>query len=304
MLALLLIPPLLKAKAKLDATEQNMNKTEVPDQGESAGPSSLPTVTLDSLQKATSTSQVSVTSINPHEYHDVIQTSEDTCNTKFLDKSSNDVSNSPRQKRWAINQSEKGDAYNPDADLVENVLEMILHDATGDTNPQPLTKDLLRQLLMFYGEIDMANDEELLDEMILAAYDSASEDIERNPIMLDKYTFAKALTNDVSLYNIDNENEVTTNYYDVFQTTMPNATSKPHLTEEDENLQPINTVWTYPSIDYTADTFRSKSFVILLWYVEFFFVLHVLHYEYDPSSPGNSFNHQGNVDLELLWLHV
>ena len=283
-LALLLIPSLLKAKAKLNSFGQNGTAAENPDQVTPQTPNERNNSLEDSAR----------------------QISEETNNISFVDKSSHSAPDTPKSPRWAIRQSEKGDAHSPDADLIENVLEMMLHDATGNINPQPLTKDLLKQLLLFYGEVDKADNDTLLDEMILAASDGAAEDLEGNPIMLDKYAFAKALTNDVGLYNIENENKATTNYFDVFQSDGPSDSSKTQSEEgHDEGSKTVNTVWTFPSIDYTADTFRSKSFVILLWCVELntyylnrSYPLTQIHVDISSST------FKGHVDPELFCIHV
>ena len=212
-------------------------------------------------------------------------TSEATMNATHLE--------SPQRQlpRWTKFHREKGDKLWPDSDLIESVLGMILHDATGDPNPQPLSKELLRQILNFYGEEESAEDEVFLEHMIMAAAPSkttsttetASEsigiiDVEGEPILFDKYAFARALTHDIQNYNISNENHVTTNYYDVFQSYcstkegemkkrpfMRNNVKTVQMTNSEGNIRPVQRVFTFPSIDYTADTFRSKGFVILLW---------------------------------------
>ncbi|KAL7553368.1 hypothetical protein ACHAWF_016652 [Thalassiosira exigua] len=176
----------------------------------------------------------------------------------------------------------KGDKRPPDADLIDNVLRMMMHDATGDPNPRPLTKDLVRQLLCFYGEEEIAEDERLLDEMMMAATSSippgTTPDVEE-PALFDQHAFVRALTHDVQQYNVDNENHLTTNYYDVFQTCYSTKErGKKNLLDrlinpmktleaggEGTDIRPVRRVFTFPSIDYTADTFRSKGFVVLLW---------------------------------------
>jgi hypothetical protein len=272
LLALLLIPALLKAKVKLGECNAskgmnviNTENSEHSEQGQSfvtALEDSTPPSHEESIQQATN--EVSNTPAQ--------STSEEIHHLAFPISNNplyENTPNVPRPKRWTINQSEKGDAHSPDSDLLENVLEMMIHDATGKVTPQPLTKELLRQLLMFYGEVDMAEDDALLDEMILAASHGAPEDLEGNPILLDKFTFARALTHDVGLYNIENEDRTTTNFYDVFHTSTANLNEKgdpqPTIEPGDHSVQPVTSVFTFPSIDYTADTFRSKSFVILLW---------------------------------------
>ena len=165
-------------------------------------------------------------------------------------------SNTIRRESGTCLHSQKGDTRWPDGDIVDNVLRMMLHDATGDSTLQPLTKELVRQILRFYGEVEASNNEQLLDAMLLAATPEATADIEGEPILLDQYSFAHALTHDVQHYNVGFENRLTTNFQDVFSG------------EDDEDIKKgnsVKTVRTFSSIDYTADTFRSKSYVVILW---------------------------------------
>jgi hypothetical protein len=267
-LALLLIPALLKAKSKLEERQIN---THIDVEFSS----------MSSFRTALENSQIASESVlqTPDEARapedQIVQTPEKASHLKLASMIGR--SSGPRTKRWTVNQSEKGDAHSPDAGLIEDVLEMILHDVTGNTEPQPLTKELLKQILVFYGEIDMADDDDLMNEMIAAAYGGESQDIEGKQLMLDKYTFARALTADVELYNIENENSVTTNFYDVYGSNVPQSSEE----GEDDSVQRANTVWTFPSIDYTADTFRSKSFVILLWVT---WIISYFAYMSDPEG--------------------
>ncbi|KAL7506893.1 hypothetical protein ACHAXN_004107 [Cyclotella atomus] len=250
-LALLLIPALLKAKTKLEEYRiKGHNDVE------SSCMSSFCTAFENSQMASESVLQTPDLESSLREDNIFHGDATHSSLASMLGRSTG-----PRTKGWAIKQSEKGDAHSPDSGLIEDVLEMMLHDATGNKEPQPLTKDLLKQLLVFYGEVDMADDDDLIEEMIAAASDGESQDVEGKQLMLDKYTFARALTADVELYNVENENRVTTNFYDVYGNNEP----QPSEERGSDSIQCANTVWTFPSIDYTADTFRSKSFVILLW---------------------------------------
>ena len=95
---------------------------------------------------------------------------------------------------------------------------MILKDVTGDDSPKPLTTQLLKKIFLFYGENDVADDDGLLEEMITVASRTDVSDEERAHSILDKFTFAHCLTDDVRKYQIENENKLTTNYVDVFHT--------------------------------------------------------------------------------------
>jgi len=151
---------------------------------------------------------------------------------------------------------QKGDSRWPDADIIESVLRMMLHDATGDATLRPLTKELIRQILRFYGEGEASNNEQLLDEMVLAVTPDSITDIEGEPILLDQHSFAHGLTHDVQHYNIDFENSMTTNFHDVFSDEQKGDVKEGNS---------VKTVRTLSCIDYTADTFRSKSYVVILW---------------------------------------
>jgi hypothetical protein len=177
--------------------------------------------------------------------------------------------------------SEKGGKYWPDTDLITNIQRIILHDATGDPNPRPLTKDLLRQILTFYGEKSIAEDEGLLDDMLMAANQKSNPSAEENAlgivgdalVVFDCRAFARALTQDVQLYNIDNENRMTSNYDDVFHpfdstkgdVKNKNLTYCPRLTNPFKNVEIVTEkgrlvqkVFTFAPIDYMAETFRER----------------------------------------------
>ena len=94
----------------------------------------------------------------------------------------------------------------PHPDLLAYVLKMILHDVTGDSNPKPLNVKLIQDIFLSYGEVELANDEILLRDMLKAA---AGPDVDTSRCRLDDRefifeidAFARALTNDVKLYDI------------------------------------------------------------------------------------------------------
>jgi len=177
--------------------------------------------------------------------------------------------------------SEKGGKYWPDTDLITSIQRIILHDATGDPNPRPLTKELIRQILTFYGEKSIAEDEGLVDDMLMAANHESNPSAEENAlgivgdalVVFDCRAFARALTQDVQLYNIENENRMTSNYDDVFHpfdstkgdVKNKNLTYCPRLTNPFKNVEIVTEkgrlvqkVFTFAPIDYMAETFRER----------------------------------------------
>jgi len=183
----------------------------------------------------------------------------------------------------------------PDSELVANVLDMILKDTVGlGDSPPTLNRQLITDIFSAYGEENLVRNQELIDDMIAAASTSNTDIEENGGAIFDKFAFARALTSDVQSYNIGWETELTTHYYDVFQTiystkttrgirraSLPFWLDKPketnqldRTTEETEEIgqslkneetRPVERAFTFPAIDYIAGTYRSKVFVIVLW---------------------------------------
>lgn len=151
--------------------------------------------------------------------------------------------------------------------IIIDTIAMILTDVTGDDTPKPMTKDLLRKIFIFYKEHDVAENDELLEEMISVASDlekmkgDGDEEVGAGdkPPLLDAFTFAHCLTDDVRTYDVKSEGRLSTNFSDVFC-----SSDKDDQQEEEDEVLKVKTAWTAPSIDYAVDTFRSKSYVILL----------------------------------------
>jgi hypothetical protein len=176
----------------------------------------------------------------------------------------------------------------PREGLLDFVLQMMLHDCTGTSEPKRLSKGLIRRLLRSYGETDLAANDELVRDMVLAANTP-----NRN---LDGQAFAQALTQDVQLYNISNEKRTSTIYDDVCLTknhTQPQ--------EWDEAVEGISTEiassqrmlgadlharrYTFSAIDTTAGSYRSKSIIVLLW-SSFTLAYFVYHYQELSGTVG------------------
>jgi hypothetical protein len=175
-------------------------------------------------------------------------------------------------------------ARQPDPKIIERVLHMILKDSTGDTVPKILDKELLKNIFAAYGERELVENDDLLDEMMLAATDG------KEGVFLDNHTFARALTHDIQKYDVKTETDITTHYFDVFRTvystkkkktgllSLPSLGAGPDACWADEeangrnsgidsgeDIRAVEREFTAASIDYTADTYRSKSFVVILW---------------------------------------
>jgi len=130
-------------------------------------------------------------------------------------------------------------------DIISKVLKIILLDSIGSEHPPPLTKDLLRTIFARYEEIELIQDDDLLDEMIEVASGG------RENALLDHEAFARALTDDIKKYDARKESRVSTHYEDVFGIES-------NLNDEASDSNTVRRVFTFPQIDFLADTFRSR----------------------------------------------
>ena len=151
-----------------------------------------------------------------------------------------------------------------------------------------MSPDLIRRILVAYGEYQLAADDSLVEEMCQAATGSISIDTDETTIInrtLCVESFGEALTYDVKLYDIRNETRLTTNFDDVYVTaqavedkeeemwgTVTNDEQLLQAHKETQNLrqklsvsEDLVRVDTIPSIDITAGTYRSKGLIVLLW---------------------------------------
>jgi hypothetical protein len=150
---------------------------------------------------------------------------------------------------------------------------MILADTIHDTkSPHVITVDLLRTIFLFYGEKDVAVDDALLQSMVDMAKEVGN--------VLDDKVFAHCLTSDVELYDTEWEDKLQSTYIDVFEThestkkkgsrfmgqSNNDVESSTTRAEEGENgkINEVMKMYTFPAIDYAVDTFRSKTYVIVV----------------------------------------
>jgi len=191
-------------------------------------------------------------------------------------------------------------------DVIIHVLNIILADSTGSSKPQPITKELIKTIFARYGEFGLIQDEQLIDEMILDVSGG-------NPnALLDANTFARALTDDVMLYNVDYESRVSTFSEDVFgregeENTKDFAEGSDDNSEDSDNSEtnPLRTtlnneedpesnhvvksinkrfknVFTLSQIDFLADSCRSKLHLAII-YLSFVFSV----FTYRKPTPIN-----------------
>jgi hypothetical protein len=168
----------------------------------------------------------------------------------------------------------------PPGNLLKDVIEMIVHDsgayafAANKDGVTAVTADLVKNIFLIYGEVDMANDDDLIREMLDACKDEIGE--ERLPAFTPR-TFGRALTRDVTLFDLTNETRASTIIEDVFgrarkgkpSTPCDYQDAQPGDVVEEENkghdINDIKRIYTAPAIDVQAGTYRSKFLIVTLW---------------------------------------
>jgi hypothetical protein len=138
--------------------------------------------------------------------------------------------------------------------------------------PLDLSVEMIQQILRAYGEFKLAEDVDLMNEMVQACYGGPGQPARYR---LDQLSFVAGLTSDIELLDLADEGSLTTNLADVLRNREHNEGSSHYIEKAlDENASTVlrqfhakNTRHekTYSHIDTTAGNMRSKSLIILLW---------------------------------------
>lgn len=177
-----------------------------------------------------------------------------------------------------------------------------------------LSRSLLKALLMAHGELDRAQDSDLIDAMLELA--------DGSPI-LDQATWVRLLSSDLDLWKVESEDDKwTTEFFDVFQ--YESHRKKTFQAASDEVVQyeageqegeqvketsllgvttrPINQIRVASYIDFAVDSQRSVTFVVFAWV---FYILTSLTYvsliAADPKIGVTCDVNYGCTILQRVW---
>lgn len=152
------------------------------------------------------------------------------------------------------------------SDFFNKVLSMIVTDVTGATGKHVvLNREMMREIMEFYGEEDVSD--EIIDDMLLAAGADPKEDTD-----FDYRALVAATTSDIQQVQLDWDSTITTHYDDVLDGTTLDTNLEDN--DPDEELakshfdtagKQVERIFTFPTIDFVAENYRSKSFNIILW---------------------------------------
>jgi hypothetical protein len=152
------------------------------------------------------------------------------------------------------------------SDFFGKVLGMIISDVTGeDTKHFVLNRDTMREIMEFYGEEDV--NDEIIDEMLRAAGADPKDDTN-----FDYRALLAATTADIQQVKLDWDSTITTHYDDVLDGTTLDTNLEDNDPDEeisksqfDNAGKQVQRIFTFPTIDFVAENYRSKSFMVLLW---------------------------------------
>ena len=163
-------------------------------------------------------------------------------------------------------------------DIVQDMLSIILFEATGCADNAKLDAELLKDIFHSFGEDELAEDEKLIEDMIVAARGGISDDTGDDGIVLNTDTFLHALTADVDKYDAINETRLTTYFQDVFGVDnqsyeLVRSKDVKYMCDDEEgdnsnddkSRPSFNVVFTASAIDTQADTYMSSAISIILW---------------------------------------
>ena len=165
---------------------------------------------------------------------------------------------SGKVERWSVQADDKKQLQ-PPPNIITDILTTMLQDTLGGESPletpPKLTPDLLKAILIEHDEFDIAKDNGLIEKMILAAKGDKDE------VVLDAKTFSKALTGDVSLYDVENETRYTSIYSDVFGTGDEDDEEESEVKGDLVTKQKS----TLSQIDFVSDNVLSWEHAVLMW---------------------------------------
>lgn len=165
----------------------------------------------------------------------------------------------PHFKKVAMEDDDDADKFH----FFSKILDMILIDVFGTTNGVPLNHETVKTILEEYGETEISP--QLVDEMV----DVANGLEGKSDAKLDVHALVGATSNDLDQYDPDWTHQNATHYADVFENTNAATATGKNLNDEesatDDKKTIMNRIMTMSSIDYVAENYSSKFFVINLW---------------------------------------
>jgi len=217
----------------------------------------------------------------------------------------------------------------PPPDLIEKVLSIIildvgivpsLEDEDNKNLPPRLSSSLLKEILLAYGEDELANDEELIRDMVRKVGSNGNDDNADGGVLLDASTFTKGLTADIlPLWDVCDEERLRTNRQDVLaagdrlgsdtdndekgdtvkgddekdsleEPPTRNSISDTSIDRPSKNVAAEKSFRSFPSssfIDFCSCRYDSKAiaFLLLLHFILLYFANHQLS---SGSSDGPS----------------
>jgi hypothetical protein len=146
------------------------------------------------------------------------------------------------------------------ASMIEASLLLICEEA-GIEYGVELTVDVMHNILRAFSEDHW--DDETVEEMVRAAAgkntSASSEKDHQSPVRLDCNTFLRALTADLSRYR--------TEWSDKASTFVEDVNANERVADVGLPSPPLSSFYSFPSIDFTADTYSNYMWAVLGWFL-------------------------------------
>jgi len=216
-----------------------------------------------------------------------------------------DTSNDLNKQRWAT-------VLDNSSEVIGDVWKMIIADSSivtsGGEDPT-LTETTIKKILISYDMKESANDDQLVQSMLQLVLSSSQPDQSSRGHQMKASVFAKALTVDVTKFETKNYEVDESISKSLFTQTVGDLENEEQEDDFDLDQQATAThtdVFTTGPIDFTADIYRSKCFVICLWVCFLLFYYSYLlnfsdifNYKCSENTPGCRILHS-----VMFWLEV
>jgi len=217
-----------------------------------------------------------------------------------------DTSNDLCKERWAT-------VLDNSSEVIGDVWKMIIADSsivTSGGEDLTLTETTIKKILISYDMKESANDDQLVQSMLYLILSSSQPDHSTRDHQMSKaFDFVKALTADVQMFEAKNNEVDESISKSLFTQTVGDLENEEQEDDFDLDQQATAThtdVFTTGPIDFTADIYRSKGFVICLWvcfllfyYSYLFNFSDIFTYKCSNNTPGCRILHS-----VVFWLEV
>ena len=203
-----------------------------------------------------------------------------------------DTSNDLYKERWAT-------VLDNSSEVIGDVWKMIIADSsivTSGGEDLTLTENTIKKILISYDMKESANDDQLVQNMLHLILSSSQPEESTDDHQIKASAFAKALTADIKMFETKNyivDESISKSLFAHTFGDLENEDQEDNFDLDQQATATHTDVFTTGPIDFTADIYRSKGFVICLWvcfllfyYSYLFNFSDIFTYKCSNNTPG------------------